>query len=46
MADLESARPLLHGPFDAIVYGDVLEHLSDPRAVLRALDRPWPPGAS
>ncbi|MGH7413618.1 MAG: class I SAM-dependent methyltransferase [Candidatus Rokuibacteriota bacterium] len=39
VADLESAPPLLHGPFDAIVYGDVLEHLSDPRAALLALDR-------
>ena len=27
VADLESAPPLLHGPFEAIIYGDVLEHL-------------------
>jgi SAM-dependent methyltransferase len=39
VADLETAAPQLHGPFDAIVYGDVLEHLSDPRATLLALDR-------
>jgi 2-polyprenyl-3-methyl-5-hydroxy-6-metoxy-1,4-benzoquinol methylase len=39
VADLEAAPPLLDGPFDAIVYGDVLEHLGDPRAVLLALDR-------
>ena len=39
VADLEAAPPLLDGPFDAIVYGDVLEHLSDPRAALVALDR-------
>jgi 2-polyprenyl-3-methyl-5-hydroxy-6-metoxy-1,4-benzoquinol methylase len=39
VADLESAPPLLHGPFDAIVYGDVLEHLGDPGATLRALDQ-------
>ena len=46
VADLESAPPLLHGPFDAIVYGDVLEHLSDPIAtVLRRSTRPSPPGA-
>ena len=29
----------LDGPFDAIVYGDVLEHLSDPLAALVALNR-------
>lgn len=44
VADLEAAPPLLSGPFDAIVYGDVLEHLSDPRAVLVALDRHLAPG--
>lgn len=46
VADLESAPPLLHGPFDAIVYGDVLEHLSDPGAVLRALDQTLAPGGT
>ncbi|MGH7402305.1 MAG: class I SAM-dependent methyltransferase [Candidatus Rokuibacteriota bacterium] len=46
VADLESAPPLLHGPFDAIVYGDVLEHLSDPRATLLALDRTLAPGGT
>jgi SAM-dependent methyltransferase len=46
VADLEAALPLLHGPFDAIVYGDVLEHLSDPRAVLRALDQTLAPGGT
>lgn len=46
VADLESAPPLLRGPFDAIVYGDVLEHLSDPRAALRALDRTLAPGGT
>ncbi|MGH7385915.1 MAG: class I SAM-dependent methyltransferase [Candidatus Rokuibacteriota bacterium] len=46
VADLESAPPLLHGPFDAIVYGDVLEHLSDPRGVLLALDRTLAPGGT
>lgn len=44
VADLEAAPPLLHGPFDAIVYGDVLEHLGDPRAALVALDRTLAPG--
>jgi len=43
VADLESAPPLLHGPFEAIVYGDVLEHLSDPGAALRALDQTLAP---
>ncbi len=46
VADLESAPPLLHGPFDAIVYGDVLEHLSDPVATLRALDADPRPGGT
>jgi 2-polyprenyl-3-methyl-5-hydroxy-6-metoxy-1,4-benzoquinol methylase len=46
VADLESAPPLLHGPFEAIVYGDVLEHLSDPTAVLRALDQTLAPGGT
>jgi len=46
VADLEAAPPLLHGPFDAIVYGDVLEHVSDPRATLVALDRTLAPGGT
>jgi 2-polyprenyl-3-methyl-5-hydroxy-6-metoxy-1,4-benzoquinol methylase len=46
VADLASAAPLLHGPFDAIVYGDVLEHLSDPRAALLALDQTLAPGGT
>ena len=39
VADLEEAAQALTGPFDAIVYGDVLEHLSDPLATLVALNR-------
>jgi 2-polyprenyl-3-methyl-5-hydroxy-6-metoxy-1,4-benzoquinol methylase len=46
VADLEAAAPLVPGPFDAIVYGDVLEHLSNPRAVLAALDRSLAPGGT
>src|SRR4029453_10325723 len=38
-AGLGAAPPLPNGPFEAIVYGDVLEHLSDPRAALVALNR-------
>ena len=39
VADLDEAAQALSGPFDAIVYGDVLEHLSDPLAALVALNR-------
>ena len=39
VADLDQAAPQLHGTFDAIVYGDVLEHLNDPLSVLVALNR-------
>lgn len=39
VADLDEAAPRLEGLFDAIVYGDVLEHLNDPLPVLVALDR-------
>ena len=39
VADLDEAAPRLEGAFDAIVYGDVLEHLADPLPVLVALNR-------
>lgn len=39
VADLDRAVPDLGGPFAAIVYGDVLEHLARPLPVLRALNR-------
>ena len=39
VADLDDEIPALHGAFDAIVYGDVLEHLVDPLRVLVELDR-------
>ena len=44
LADLDDAAPRLEGVFDAIVYGDVLEHLSDPLPVLVALNRRLAPG--
>jgi len=45
-ADLEQELPALAGPFDAAVYGDVLEHLSDPLPVLRGLNRHLTAGAA
>jgi methionine biosynthesis protein MetW len=38
------ARAAAHGPFDAIVCGDVLEHLRDPERVLTALADLLAPG--
>jgi SAM-dependent methyltransferase len=38
VADLGDAAAMVEGPFDAIVYGDVLEHLSDPLPVLDRLN--------
>jgi 2-polyprenyl-3-methyl-5-hydroxy-6-metoxy-1,4-benzoquinol methylase len=46
VADLEEAIPSLSGPFDAVVCGDILEHLSDPEAVLRALSAQVAPGGT
>lgn len=44
VADLNRGVPALDGLFDVIVCGDVLEHLADPREVLRALVRALAPG--
>jgi len=46
MADLERPLPELGGPFDAIVCGDILEHLTDPLPVLMALNRSLTPGGT
>jgi len=43
VADLDGAAPHLDGAFDAIVYGDVLEHVSDPLPVLVAINRSLAP---
>ena len=45
VVDLDRETPVLDGPFVAAVYGDVLEHLSDPLAVMRSLNRLLAPGA-
>lgn len=39
VADLDRDTPELDGPFDVIVYGDILEHLEDPLRVLLELNR-------
>ena len=43
-ANLDRPLPDCGGPFDVIVYGDVLEHLVDPLRVLVELDRSLAPG--
>ena len=45
VVDLEREMPALAGLYDAVVYGDVLEHLSDPLRVMRELNRHLAPGA-
>ena len=42
-ANLNREIPEIQGPFDAILYGDVLEHLIDPLRVLVELDRALAP---
>ena len=37
VADLEEKLPQLGGPYDCLVFGDVLEHLVDPWTALRSL---------
>jgi 2-polyprenyl-3-methyl-5-hydroxy-6-metoxy-1,4-benzoquinol methylase len=44
VADLDRDIPALGPPFDAIVYGDVLEHLADPLRALSTLNRALAPG--
>ncbi len=39
VADLDKAVPELDGPFDVILYGDVLEHLKDPLRILKLLNQ-------
>lgn len=39
VSDLNNGVPQLTGSFDAMVYGDVLEHLASPELVLRDLNR-------
>jgi 2-polyprenyl-3-methyl-5-hydroxy-6-metoxy-1,4-benzoquinol methylase len=46
VVDLERETPAVDGPFEAAVYGDVLEHLSDPLGVMRRLHGLLAPGAS
>jgi SAM-dependent methyltransferase len=39
MANLNQRLPVFEAPFDVIVYGDVLEHLEAPLAVLKAINK-------
>jgi SAM-dependent methyltransferase len=39
VADLDKPLPQLHGQFDVIVYGDILEHLRNPMEVFRGFNR-------
>jgi SAM-dependent methyltransferase len=39
VADLAEVAPKLSGPFHAIVYGDILEHLSDPLSALVSINQ-------
>jgi trans-aconitate methyltransferase len=45
-ADAQHPPPQLEGPFDALIAADVLEHLPDPWATLRAYSRLLIPGAT
>jgi SAM-dependent methyltransferase len=44
LADLDLPLPPLDGPFDAILYGDVLEHLKNPLRILKSLNENLKPG--
>ena len=44
VSDLDDELPDFEAPFDAIVYGDVLEHLVDPLRTLLGLNRWLAPG--
>jgi SAM-dependent methyltransferase len=46
IADLERGVPPLPDGFEAVVFGDVLEHLSDPLSALRDLSRLAAPGGT
>lgn len=44
VADLDKPLPKLHGQFDVIVYGDILEHLRNPMEVFTGFNRSLRPG--
>src|SRR6266581_2168362 len=46
VADLDQPVPDLHGPFDVVLYADVLEHLKDPQRVLRNINQQLKPGGT
>ena len=46
VADLDQPVPDLHGPFDVVLYADVLEHLKDPQRALRDINQQLKPGGT
>lgn len=44
LADVENEPPNLDGPFDVIIFADILEHLTDPAAAFKRFSKLLAPG--